>query len=277
MEVSNLTKKRIHDYLAEGKRFDNRDLLDYRELVIETGVSKNAEGSARVRLGKTEVIAGVKMDVTEPYTDHEEEGTLITSLELSPLASSKFELGPPKIEAIEMARIVDRGVRESKFIEFDKLCIKGGEKVWGIFLDIFPINDDGNLLDAAGIAAIAALKSAKIPKYDEKEDKVKYGEHSSKGIPLSENMPILMTFHKIGNSIFLDPKVEEGEASDARVSIAISKSGINALQKGQETPFELKEIFEIFDSAEKKYKLLVKKINELIEKAEEKSLKMKKE
>ena len=84
MEVSNLTKRRIHDYLAEGKRFDARKLEDYRDLIIETGISKNAEGSARVKLGNTEVLAGVKLDVTEPYTDHEDEGTLITTFELLP-------------------------------------------------------------------------------------------------------------------------------------------------------------------------------------------------
>ena len=104
MDISNLTKNRIRDYLKEGKRFDSRDLLELRELKIETGVVNNAEGSARVKLGKTDVIAGVKMNVSEPYTDSEESGTLVTTVELLPLASDKFEAGPPRIEAIEMAR-----------------------------------------------------------------------------------------------------------------------------------------------------------------------------
>lgn len=266
MTVAKLTKKRIHDYLAEGKRFDNRGLLDYRELIIETGISKNAEGSARVRLGKTEVVVGVKLDVTEPYPDHEDEGTLITTFELLPLASSSFESGPPSIHAIEMARIIDRAVRESEFIDFKKLCIKEREKVWGIFLDLYPLNDDGNLLDAAAIAIVSALRLAKMPKYDEKEEKVKHEEHTNKGLPLTENIPFLMTFHKIGNHIFLDPTIEEEEASDTRLSIAISKSGINAMQKGEATPFEIKELFEIFEQADKKFKVMNKKINEIIEK-----------
>jgi len=273
MDVSKITKKRIYDYLSEGKRFDDRGLLDYRDLTIETGISKNAEGSARVKLGKTEVLAGIKMDVVEPYTDHKDEGTLITTLELLPLASSQFESGPPSIKAIEMARIVDRGIRHSKFVQFDKLCIKEGEKVWGVFLDIFPINDDGNLLDAAAIASIAALKTAKMPKYDEKEEKVKFGEHTAKGMPLSDNIPILMTFHKIGDHIFLDPLVEEEETSEARISLAICASGMTACQKGNEAPFEMKEVHNILDIAEKKAKVMFKKIEELIEK----SLKAKKE
>lgn len=266
MSVSNLTKKRIHDYLAEGKRFDARELLDYREISIETGISKNAEGSARVRIGKTEVVAGVKLDVMEPYADSEEAGTLAVTFELLPLSSSRFEPGPPSIESIENARVIDRGVRESGFIEFDKLCIKKGEKVWSISLDLYAINDDGNLLDAGGIAAVAALMDAKMPRYDEKTEKVKYGDLTNKRLPLSENIPLLMTFRKIGNHIFLDPVSEEEEANDARISITISKSGVNALQKGKEAAFELKEIFEIFDLAEKKFKSMSKKIIEMIEK-----------
>jgi len=266
MIISNLTRQRIHDYMKEGKRFDNRGLLDYRELVVETGVSINAEGSARVKLGKTEVIAGIKLGVAEPYTDHEDEGTFITTLELTPTSSSRFEPGPPRIESIEMARIIDRGIRESKFIDFKKLCIKEGEKVWGVMLDIFTMNDGGNLLDAASIAAVAALMDARIPKYDEKTGRVCFGEWTKDKLPLN-SMPFLMTFHKIGNKVFLDPVNEEEEASDSRMSIAIADGYVSALQKGNSEPIELKELFEIFEAAENKWKEMHKKVEDIINKA----------
>ncbi len=264
MIISNLTKKRIHDYLKEGKRFDSRKLLEYRNIKIETGISKNAEGSARVKLGKTEVVAGVKMDVAVPYTDHADEGTFITTLELMPTASSRFESGPPRIEAIEMARVVDRTIRESKFIDFEKLCIKKGEKVWSIMLDIFAMNDDGNLLDAACIAAVAALRSARMPEYNEETERPNFGNWTDEKIPLSKETPFLMTFHKVGNSVLLDPIVEEEESSDARISIGISGGSINALQKGNAETFSSEELSEIFDTAEKKYKESVKEIEKLI-------------
>ena len=167
---SNITGERIKKYLSEGKRFDDRKPEDFREIIIETGVSKNAEGSARVKIGKTEVIVGVKMDIGVPYSDSPDKGNMMVTAELLPLSSPRFENGPPKFPAIELARVIDRGIRESKFIELDKLCIKKGEKVWTVFIDIYSINDDGNLLDAAGIGAISALKNAKMTKYDEKKD-----------------------------------------------------------------------------------------------------------
>ena len=52
METSKITSERISRYLEQGKRFDNRGLEEFRDLKIETGVSKNAEGSARVRMGR---------------------------------------------------------------------------------------------------------------------------------------------------------------------------------------------------------------------------------
>ncbi len=260
MEVSNLTKQRIISFLEKGKRFDGRGLLDYRDLSVDFNISINAEGSARVKLGNTEVIAGVKMSVGTPYTDSQDSGVLSVNSEFNPMASEKFEPGPPSIGSIELARIVDRGIRESGFIDFSKLCITAGEAVWMVNLDIYPVNDAGNLIDASAMAAVAALSSAVFPKLEE-GNKVAFGEFTTKRLPLNENMPIALTFHKIGKSIVLDPTVEEEESSDARLTLAISTSDkedyINALQKGKETPFSVEELHYIIDNAFKQYKTLM--------------------
>ncbi len=265
---NNLIRNSVNDYLSQEKRFDGRGLLDLRKIEIEIGISKNAEGSARVKLGNTEIIAGVKLDVAEPYTDHEDEGTLITTLELHPIASKEFEHGPPRINAIEMGRLVDRGIRESGFIDFKKLAIKKGEKVWGIFLDLYALNDDGNLLDAGVTAALAALLTAKLPKYDEKKGKVVYGELTNKGLPISKILPITFTFYKIGNKIIIDPSKEEENSADARLTLGISeynkKLVINSMQKGLETSFTKEELAGIFKAAEKKHAEVLKNLENSI-------------
>jgi len=127
--TSKVTGERIKKYLEEGKRFDGRTPEEFRELTIEKNVSVKAEGSVRVKLGKTEVIVGVKMAPSEPYADSPDKGNLMVTAEMLPLSSPRFESGPPKIEAIEWARVTDRGLRESGFVDFEKLCIKEGEKV----------------------------------------------------------------------------------------------------------------------------------------------------
>ncbi|MEM3405802.1 MAG: exosome complex protein Rrp42 [Candidatus Pacearchaeota archaeon] len=268
MEISNLMKEKIIEYLNTGKRFDGRKFDEYRNIEIETNVSKNAEGSSRVKLGNTEVIVGVKIDVSEPYTDNEDEGTLITSAELIPLASDRFELGPPRIEAVELARIIDRGIRESKFIDFKKLCIKKGEKVYCVFLDIYPINYDGNLIDASFIASVCALLTAKMPKYDEEKEKIKYGELTNKNVPLSDKIPVMITSWKIENNIIIDPTLEEEDASNLRLSIAVTKEKkefkINAIQKGGEGTLTEKDLDNIFNLVKEKAEEILKKIEKAI-------------
>lgn len=269
MKIPNITKKRIIEYLVSGKRFDNRGLLEYRNIKIETGISNQADGSARVRIGDTEVVAGVKMDVMKPYTDSEDAGVLTVTVELLPLASERFELGPPKIEAIELARLVDRGIRESGFIDLKKLCLKEGEKVWTVFLDIYPINANGGLIDASCLAAVAALRDARMPKYDEEKERVQFGEWTSKKLPLTKSMPFTMTFYKVSNAIILDPVSEEEESSESRLTITISSYNeaemINAMQKGNGAGLTKEEIFHILDIADKEWKRMHKHIEEKIE------------
>ena len=54
----------------------------------------------------------------------------MVSGDLLPLASPRFESGPPKFDAIELPRLIDRSLRESGLIEFDKLVIEEGENVY---------------------------------------------------------------------------------------------------------------------------------------------------
>lgn len=243
-----INMEKIKRYASQGKRFDGRGLTDYRDVSVELGVSKKAEGSVRVKIGKTEILAGVKMDVGVPYPDSQDKGNMIVSAELLPLSSPRIENGRPGFEAIELGRLVDRGLRESGFIDFEKLCIVKGEKVWNLFVDVYSINDDGNLLDACVLGAIIALKTAKMPKYDEKNEKVLFGEWSENKIPLTEAVPITICVYKIGKSLIVDPTREEEDCAEARISIGRTDETISSIQKSgpQEiSSEEFKNILEI--------------------------------
>jgi len=264
METSRLTQERIKKYLAQGKRFDGRDPWEFRNLEIETDISNKAEGSVRVKLGKTEVIAGIKMDVSEPYADSQDEGNLMVTAELLPLSSPRFESGPPKFPAIELGRLVDRVVRESKLINTSKLCIKEGEKVWTVFIDIYSINDDGNLLDAAAIAAVVALKNAKIPKYNEDTGKTVYGELTKESIPLAKHIPLSITIHKVGDNFIVDPTREEEDASEMKVSIGRSEEGIHSMQKGEAKSIKTEDFEKCLEMSEKVYKDIFKKLDKFL-------------
>lgn len=248
----------ISSLLNQDHRVDMRKLDEYRKVKVELGVSKTAEGSAKVTLGETVVIAGVKLDVGEPFPDNPDEGSIIVSAELSPIASPDFELGPPDSQSIELARVVDRGIRESEAIDFKKLCIKEGEKVWIVFVDIYSLNDDGNLQDAAFLAAMAALKNTKFPKL--KDDKVVYGELTDKKLPLVKE-PIECTLVKINGKILADPNLREEKALSARLTVAVTKEGnLCALQKGGDKGLSQEDVDKMIDMAIKGTKDLRKLI-----------------
>ena len=231
----------VKNLAEEGKRIDGRKADEFRDIEIETGIIENAEGSARVRLGKTEVIVGVKMDVGEPFPDTPDEGILMVGAELAPISHPDFEPGPPREDAIELARVVDRGIRESHAIDTKKLCIKEGEKVWMVFVDIQPINHAGNLLDAAGIGAAAALATAKIPKYDSKTEAVDNKERKEK-LPLTA-LPIPVSFYKIKENMFVDASLDEEDASTLRFTVTTKDNGnICAVQKSGSESISMEEI-----------------------------------
>ena len=260
--VARVKQKRIAQLISLGKRLDERGLTDYREAQVETGVIEKAEGSARVRLGKTEILVGVKIEIGEPFSDIPNEGVLTVNAELTPLASPTFEPGPPNENSIELARVVDRGIRESKAIDVEKLCIEPGKKVFIVFIDVYVLNYDGNLIDASALAALAALLNTKVFNYEIKEGEVKI-RPGYKSLPI-RNHPIAVTFAKINDKLVVDPWLEEEQVMEARLTMTLEKDGkICALQKGGNGYFRIQQILEAAKIARQKAaelrKLVVKK------------------
>src|SRR5712692_989592 len=169
--VETIRRAQMVELLSRGKRMDDRGLDEPRKLTIQTGIIQKANGSARVNLGNTDVIAGVKIATGTPFPDTPDKGLLIVNAEILPLASPYAEPGPPSEEAIELARVVDRGIRESEMVDLTKLCLVPGKSVVTIFVDCNVMNVDGNLFDATSYAVVSALKTAKMLKYKVEAEK----------------------------------------------------------------------------------------------------------
>jgi len=258
--ITRVKQKQIAQLIAKGKRLDGRGLTDYREIRVEQGIIERAEGSARVLLGRTEVMVGTKIEIGEPFLDTPNEGVLTVNAELVPLASSTFEPGPPDENSIELARIVDRGVRESKAIDLGKLCIEPGKKVFVVFVDVYVLNHDGNLIDASALASLAALLNTKMPDYEmeEGEARIKPGYTP---LPMRRH-PIAVTFAKINDKLVVDPWLEEEQVMDARLTIAIDDDGnVCAIQKGGSGYFAPKQVLEAAGIAAEKAEEMRKKLD----------------
>lgn len=257
--ITKVKQRQISQLIANGTRIDGRGLTEYREIKIEQGLIQRAEGSARVLLGKTEVLAGIKIELGEPFPDTPNEGVLTVNAELVPLASPSFEPGPPDENSIELARIVDRGIRESKMIDTEKLCIEPGKKVFVVFVDVYVLNHDGNLIDASTLAAVAALLNTKMPNYEIEDGEVKIKSGYAQ-LPVKRH-PIEITTARIGDKLVVDPGLEEEKVMDARLTVSIDDDGnICAIQKGKSGYFTPEQVLEATRTAKEKAEEIRKKL-----------------
>jgi exosome complex component RRP42 len=246
--VETIRKAQMVQLLASGKRMDERGVDQLRELKIETGVIPKANGSARVTLGNTQVIAGVKIATGIPFPDTPDKGILMVNAEILPLSSPYAEAGPPSEDAIELARVVDRGIRESKMVDLGNLNLVTGKTVMAIFVDCNIMNVDGNLFDATSYAVVAALRTSKMKKYVVKDDKA---EATDKWVPVPvEKTPVSTTFARIGDRLVLDPTGEEEASMDMRITITTEDSGsVCASQKGEASTITPAQVLQAADTS----------------------------
>lgn len=260
--VPDVTRARIWDLVSKGKRVDGRDLLEYRPIKISTGVIEKAEGSAEVSIGSTKVLVGVKVETGEPFPDTPDEGVLTVNAELVPLASPTFEPGPPNENSIELARTVDRGLREGKALDLEKLAIAPGKKVFVVFVDVYALDYDGNLVDASALAAMAALNEAKMRAYRVVDEAVVWQEGK---VPLPvQHTPVAVSIGKVGDALLVDPSLEEEQTLDARITVSVDEDGrICSVQKG---PGSLMpdQVLEAVGIAEKASRGLLQQLNEAV-------------
>jgi exosome complex component RRP42 len=263
--VEHLRRQQMRDVISKGKRLDGRVLDQMRTLEAELDIIKKANGSAKVKLGDSEVIAGIKVETGEPFEGLENKGALIISAEVLPTASPYIEPGPPDEETIELARVVDRGIRESEMLDLDRLVLVPGKIVYTIFVDCSVINTDGNLLDATSYAVVSALLSCKLPIFEIEDGKV-VDTGKTQDPPLT-TIPVSITQVRIGDTIILDPTAEEEACMNARITITTNSDGdYAAIQKGFTGGFTREQIKKAAEIARIKGEQVRAKLQELTDK-----------
>jgi exosome complex component RRP42 len=260
--VEHLRKQQMWDAISKGRRLDGRNLDEVRPIHIELDIIEKANGSARVKLGNSEVVAGVKVETGEPFEGLENKGALILSAEVLPTASPYSEPGPPDEETIELARVVDRGIRESQMIDLDKLVLVPGKIVYTIFVDCSIINADGNLFDATSYAVVSALISSKLPVFEVQDDKVV--DTGKRQDPPITTIPVSITSVRIGDVVIFDATAEEEACMDARITLTTNSNGhYTAIQKGSTGAFTIEQIRKTADIARIKGEKIRTKLKEL--------------
>uniref|UniRef100_H0XEM8 Exosome complex component RRP45 n=1 Tax=Otolemur garnettii TaxID=30611 RepID=H0XEM8_OTOGA len=222
--LSNCERRFLLRAIEEKKRLDGRQTYDYRNIKISFGTDY---GCCIVELGKTRVLGQVSCELVSPKLNRATEGILFFNLELSQMAAPAFEPGRQSDLLVKLNRLLERCLRNSKCIDTESLCVVAGEKVWQIRVDLHLLNHDGNIIDAASIAAIVALSHFRRPDVSVQGDEVTLYTHEERDpVPLSiHHMPICVSFafFQQGTYLLVDPNEREERVMDGLLVIAMNK------------------------------------------------------
>jgi exosome complex component RRP42 len=261
--ISEITKDKVYDFITHGSRCDGRSFSEFRDIRIETGHISKANGSALVTIGGTTVIAGVKLQVAAPFNNSPDQGILVTNTELLAIASRNFEYGPPNKFAIEISRVVDRTIRESPIIDLNKLCIVEGKKSWKLYIDIYIVDFDGNIMDTACLGAVCALLDTTMPTASVINNEVAIDEDNLINLPINKKS-VLCSVVKVNDQLIVDPIFAEEQLMDASLSIGFREDGsICAMQKCGLNTFTRDEVLKAVQIAKNKSKDLFDIINNI--------------
>ncbi|XP_026454910.1 exosome complex component RRP45A-like isoform X1 [Papaver somniferum] len=235
-KMANNEKKFIEISLLSDLRVDGRTCFQYRGLNIKFG---REDGSSEVQLGKTLVMGSVTSQLVQPYRDRPNEGTLSIYTEFSPMADPSFEAGRPGEFAVELGRIIDRGLRESRAVDTESLCVLAAKLVWAIRIDLHILDNGGNLVDAANIAALAALMTFRRPECtlggEDGQELIVHPPEVKEPLPLIiHHLPIAVTFGTFGdgNVMVIDPSHDEEVVMRGRITATLNANGdICSIQK----------------------------------------------
>lgn len=241
--------------LVEGVRSDGRSRVGVRAVRVETGVVPQANGSARVLVGSTEVVVGLKAELGTPSADAPQLGRLEVSADLSPLAGpgvrsrgggeAAAEVAAAVAGALAGGRVEGSGVdgatmgvdadddADSSFAAsrlLSQLCIAPGVACWVLYVDVTVVSLDASPALAASAAALAALATARLPEAtletDEEtgEPDVELGELTKALDP--RPFPVLVTAALApAGGWALDPTAAEETAAGATLAVAVAGDG----------------------------------------------------
>ncbi len=143
-------------------RADGRTTRDTRPLRM-TYARAEGQASAEIQLGKTRVLTVVTGEINPPYPDRPTEGFLNLNVEYSPMATLGIDNARSSPTLVEVDRVIERCLRQSRAMDTEALCVIAGHKVWSLRCDVRILDDCGNVVDAACLATVAALLHFRLP------------------------------------------------------------------------------------------------------------------
>jgi len=272
VNLSEAEKTFILHSVQDNFREDGRSCEDFRHMELETGLISNTNGSARVRLATTDVLVGVKVQLTPVDPKNPDVGRMEFFLDCSANATPEFEGRGGEALASEITALLTRAYACPNTMNYQSLCVLPGQQCWLLYVDVLLLECGGNLFDAVSLAVKAALANTKIPNVTMTKDEggieldVSDDPHDYKQIDVS-GAPLVVTVNKIGHYHVIDASEKEEACSLARIMLGVTQSGlITAMKKEGSGSLDADSISDMMESAKKVgvvlNKSLLKSLNE---------------
>ncbi|RLN53322.1 hypothetical protein BBJ29_000469 [Phytophthora kernoviae] len=196
--------------LSNKVRPDSRTIEASRAVQLQTNVIQTAASSSLVKLGNTSVLSTIKLAV-----------------HLSPLCSKRFTVGRPSEESQSIDSQLTRILVGSRVVEMENLSIVKGQSAWKLMVDVYCIDHDGNVLDAALTSIMAALKTLQLPavSINEADNVVSIVPDGDKTSLRVEHFAYATTFAVVDDTVLIDPTSEEEDLASAVFSLSYNTNG----------------------------------------------------
>ena len=167
---------------------DGRRLDEAREVVVKVRRASGSHSLAEVSVGGTRAVCDVSAEIMTPYGAAPNEGNLQMHVSMAPVASPRAA-GAGGTRAPALA-LLERSLLSSRAVDLESLCIVAGAKAWNVKCVVTVTDDCGAALDAASLAAMAALLHFRRPDVTCVGDQVTV--HT-----LEERAPVPLSIHHV--------------------------------------------------------------------------------
>jgi len=224
-------------HLTESIRPDGRPLGRARDTTIALGAVASAEGSALAKIGSTTMLAAIKMEVMTPSMDSPDEGCIAIDFHMPPICSPIVRPGRPAEIAPVVSKQLSDTISSSGMINLKELSLVSGKAAWMAYLDIYCLDADGALFDAALLSAVAAFSHLQIPAVSLNDDgkivvvseenggKLEKDAVNKERMKLTlKSIPFSLTCVLHKNYILADPTAEEESIMETVVTVVLDSS-----------------------------------------------------
>ncbi|PHH70053.1 hypothetical protein CDD80_6271 [Ophiocordyceps camponoti-rufipedis] len=213
--------------LANGLRLDQRQMDQFRPLRLKLG---NERGVADVECGKTRIFVKVSAELTLPFPDRPLDGIFSIAAEMGPMVAPSLEANRGSETEVLLSRILEKTIRRSGALDTESLCLVAGQKCWAVRADVHVLSLDGNLVDTACLAVVAALRHFRRRETSLRGAELTvYSEAEREPIPLNwMHSPFCVTFSFVGDEadgVLLDATWLEEQVRVASCTFSLNKHG----------------------------------------------------